>query len=168
MPKGIYDHTKRNQRTHKPITWKEQICIYSELGNCYICTSHKNKDADGYPMIEINRRRIHMSRYIYEQVYGKIPEGKIIRHRCDTPECIRLEHFEIGEPLDNTHDMIKRGRNNPAKGEKHHNAKLTKEIVNVIRTNTIISGRQLAQIYNISPSTVSVVKNYKGWCNDIC
>lgn len=41
---------------------------------------------------------------------GEIPDGFCIRHKCDNRKCIKIEHLEIGAPLENTRDMIERGR----------------------------------------------------------
>lgn len=67
----------------------------------------------GYGLINIERQglvgaRVH--RVMYELHVGPIPNGQLIRHRCDNPPCINPDHLEPGTPADNTSDMMERGR----------------------------------------------------------
>lgn len=67
----------------------------------------------GYGLISIARRglvgaRVH--RVMYELHVGPIPDGHLIRHKCDNPPCINPDHLEPGTPADNTNDMMMRGR----------------------------------------------------------
>lgn len=50
------------------------------------------------------------SRYGWELSYGPIPEGYFVCHTCDTPACQNPKHWFLGTPLDNTRDMIAKGR----------------------------------------------------------
>ena len=61
--------------------------------------------------------------------------GDVIRHSCDTPLCINPTHLLKGTVLDNTRDMINRGRaRHPGQlGELNGNSKLTYSDVIVIR-----------------------------------
>lgn len=34
----------------------------------------------------------------------------VVRHKCDNPSCVRLDHLEAGTQLDNVHDAMTRGR----------------------------------------------------------
>ena len=49
-------------------------------------------------------------RVSYETFKGPIPEGKYICHSCDVPSCINPNHLWIGTALQNSHDMIAKGR----------------------------------------------------------
>lgn len=39
-----------------------------------------------------------------------IPDGKIIRHKCDNPKCIRPKHLQTGTYKQNSEDMVARDR----------------------------------------------------------
>lgn len=74
---------------------------------CIECISHC-KDNCGYTRVRVNGKHERLFRYIYEQKYGKIPKGMVIRHKCDNPNCCNIKHLEIGTQKDNVRDLIER------------------------------------------------------------
>ncbi len=38
-------------------------------------------------------------RWLWEYVYGPIPENKHLCHTCDNPPCVRPDHLYIGDPI---------------------------------------------------------------------
>lgn len=76
-------------------------------------------DSDGYGhMADKGRGRgakKYAHRWVYESVYGKIPKGLVVRHRCDNRVCIRLSHLELGTVADNVHDARDRGHLGPVR-----------------------------------------------------
>lgn len=57
---------------------------------------------------QIDGRAAH--RVAYERWVGPIPDGHVVRHRCDNPPCINPEHLITGTQGQNIQDMIDRGR----------------------------------------------------------
>jgi len=102
-----------------------------------------------------------MHRYIYEQCYGDIPKGMIIRHLCNNPSCINPEHLKIGTHYDNVQDRVKSNRS--AIGSNNGRSKLTEEDIIKIRNNNTTSLADLAIIYNVTNKAVSNIKNDKNW-----
>lgn len=49
-------------------------------------------------------------RVSYELFVGKIPEGKMVLHRCDVRLCVNPGHLYVGDAKDNSADMHERGR----------------------------------------------------------
>lgn len=68
---------------------------------------------NGYGVVSLARRdlsdaRVH--RLMFERYYGPIPDGMVIRHKCDNPPCSNPDHLELGTQNDNVQDMKDRGR----------------------------------------------------------
>lgn len=55
----------------------------------------------------------------WEAVNGPIPEGMVVRHRCDNPSCVQIGHLILGTQADNMADMADRGRANRTRGGRH-------------------------------------------------
>ena len=140
---------------------KARKIIKEELANGCVIASNYPTRKDGYLVVERGNKTTYLHRYIYEQIYGNIPSGKVIRHTCNNSSCINPEHLACGTQKDNIQDEIIRGTF--ARGEKNGMAKLTKEKVLKIRKDNIHTYKQLADIYNISPSVAHSVKTGKTW-----
>lgn len=97
---------------------------------------------------------------------GPIPEGMNICHTCDNPPCVNPNHLWAGTTKDNVHDMIKKGRSNPPRGERQGNSKLTEEQVRSIRKEYIPGvtlQADIAKKYNIRYQTVDGICKRKSW-----
>ncbi len=107
-------------------------------------------------------------RLSYQIHAGEIPQGLSVLHSCDNPLCVNPEHLRAGTPLENTRDMISRGRGAVGPGEGNHQAKLTREQVIEIRESYRsgkASQRYLAAKYGMGPSTISLIVRGKRWRN---
>lgn len=51
----------------------------------------------------------------WELVNGPIPEGMVIRHKCNCPSCQNVACMELGTHADNMADMVKAGRQQKGK-----------------------------------------------------
>lgn len=129
--------------------------------NCFIITSHKRKNGL-YPEIQdaITHERSSISRKIYEECYGIIPENMNVCHHCDDPLCINPEHLFLGTHADNVKDMVMKGRQ--ARGEKRPNAILKEKEVIEIR-NSDLGNIELANQYNVTPACIINVKYNHSW-----
>lgn len=137
--------------------------VVSETG-CHLCTSH-HLNKFGYPCVFKDGRNQNLHRVLYEEEFGKLPAGYVVRHKCDTPACIKLDHLEPGTPAENSGDCKKRGRTNPPRGERSGTAKLSlKEVLEILEASEETQ-HQLACRYGVSQSTISRIKSKKRWSN---
>ena len=80
-------------------------------GDCWEWRGARNDS--NYGMVTLVRKgldkaRVH--RIMFERYFGPIPDGMIVRHKCDNPPCSNPDHLELGTKADNTRDMMERGR----------------------------------------------------------
>ena len=119
--------------------------------------------AAGYGQFECNYESKLAHRVAYEFAYGPIPEGLVVRHKCDNPPCCNPAHLETGTYKDNMQDAAKRNR--MPYGEDHKDAVLTEQDVREIRELRAqgMTYSALARIYGVSISNIRVVVNRKTW-----
>jgi len=101
----------------------------------------------------------------YEAFVGPVPDGLLLRHKCDNTSCCNPAHLETGTQADNMRDMIERGRGVFVKGEKSGMAKLNNHQVIVIRELRAegLKQREIAMVVGCSRSAVSNVLNGRAW-----
>jgi len=143
------------------------IGCYKELAfditstGCHECTSHF-LDKNGYPVFRRKTKKWRVARWMYTQTFGAIPEGMVIRHKCDNPKCINPDHLELGSPFDNSADMLARGRSSLKKGGA---PKLTdsqvKEIKLLANGPNRKSDAVIAKEFGVSDKTIMSIR--RGW-----
>ena len=99
-------------------------------------------------------------RVVWELVYGPIPLGLDVLHKCDNPPCVNPTHLFLGTQEDNGKDMAIKGRQTT--GEKDGMHKLTLIQVKEIKKSPL-SGNKLAQIYPVSRSQIQRIKSGECW-----
>jgi hypothetical protein len=95
--------------------------------------------ANGYGQVTFQGKgeTAHRVAFLVTHGHWPTPQGQ---HTCDVPACFNPRHIIEGTPAQNMADKVSRGRANFCKGEKHGNAKLTKEIVFQIRADYPLYG----------------------------
>jgi predicted XRE-type DNA-binding protein len=148
---------KRN-RFGKPF---ERQLSRNQMTGCLEWTGKIDKDGYGRRGSRYGQKRSH--RHAYELAYGLIPDGKIVRHKCDNPKCCEPTHLLIGDHSDNIADKVSRKR--VAKGEKGGRAKLTNEMVLEIRRLYSQGVRQteIANRFPVTQSSISLIVLRKQW-----
>ena len=134
-----------------------------KTGDCWEWTASRQKF--GHGLFKVGNKVEKAHRISYEFHIGPIPEGLMVRHKCDNPPCVRPEHLELGTRADNVRDRDERGRHVALRGEQHGMAKLTREQVEDIRSATgygICAG--LAKKYGVAVGTIyNVRSNRRLW-----
>ena len=130
-------------------------------GGCWLWQA--GKYAKGYGMFSLGRfvdRRQHVEyahRIAYVLAKGDIPQGRVVRHRCDTPACVNPDHLLLGTQADNVNDAAVQGHYS---GPRPGNRKLTDAQVEYIRTSSERAVR-LAERFGVSKTTISLIRHNK-------
>lgn len=134
--------------------------------DCWLWTGCTRSMKRGF--INWHGRREYSHRVAYLLTYGEIPEGMCVCHKCDNPQCVNPNHLFLGTKADNTHDMLRKGRqggNSVCKGEAHHNSKLTDSDVKEIRRLAKCGVRHtdIGRQFGVTKQNVAWIVTRKGW-----
>mgnify|MGYP001118302010 CR=1 FL=1 len=112
---------------------RKEITYEVDDRGCHVCTSHSHK-SNGYPRCTRSGKKVRLNRAIYSELVGEIPEGMLVLHECDNPQCINPQHLKLGTHADNSRDMVERGRS--TKGRKIDTSKKPRRFVRKIACDT--------------------------------
>lgn len=113
------------------------------------------KDRDGYGSFQYKMEKRRAPRVSYILFKGPIPDGLQILHSCDNPGCVNPAHLSADTSLENTRDMIRKGRK--PSGMNHWKCKLTDAQVLEIRKDTRTQ-KIIAEEYGIGTSQVNRIR----------
>lgn len=121
---------------------------------------------DGYGRMKIDGRHVMVHRVSYEMFVEKIPDGKLVLHKCDNPPCANPAHLFLGTNRENALDCLAKGRR--LCGEHEPKAKLTDEAVRFIREHAqpkhpTLGLTALARRFRVSVSAVRAVRSGRQW-----
>lgn len=86
--------------------------------------------------------------------YGLVPPGMCVLHSCDNPLCCNPEHLFLGTSLDNTIDMLKKGRGGKAKLNEL-------QVMNIRKDER--PRREIASEYGITLNMIQKIKSRHSW-----
>lgn len=116
----------------------------------------------GHPVVTHENRNMFISRFFWIMLKGPIPDGLVVRHKCDNPRCVNLEHLDLGTPGDNCRDRHERG--GTLRGEENGHAKLTENQAREILASAA-STPELARRFGVSQRAVSLIRERKNWAH---
>lgn len=123
------------------------------------------KQSKGYGSFGVGGGKTELAhRMAYEITFGSIPDGLIVRHKCDNRTCCNPGHLLLGTIADNNRDTVMRGRT--ARGERNGRAKLKEFQVRAIREqykNKTSTQTALALAYKVSRSTIANIVKERYW-----
>lgn len=131
-----------------PVTHYLTRTVETECG-CRIWLGYKTKD--GYGRVCRDGEVQFLHRVMWEDRHGPIPPGMVVRHSCDTPSCINVDHLEIGTHADNANDKVVRGRS-------RHKIKVGDVPIIAAAKGTY---REIADRFGISAASVCLIKKSK-------
>ncbi|MCL4551395.1 MAG: HNH endonuclease [Bacteroidetes bacterium] len=147
----------KEERKHQADPIKYQI----NTNGCHICVSHA-LDKDGYPRVYRHNKNWRMSRYVWSQFNNReIPEGYLVMHTCDNPNCINPNHLRLGTHRDNMLDRQLKGRT--LRGNQNGNSKLFEEQVYYIKFLSTESVKELATKYDVSQDAIRDIRKGITW-----
>lgn len=129
---------------------KRLIGVPDDANDCWVWLGSVNKRT-GYGKKQWAGRAELAHRWVWEMFNGKIPEGKVINHKCGNRKCVNINHLEVVTQADNC---------------RHGNgAKLTAQQVAEIRALPVVRGdrKRIAEEYGITPMTVSDIRSGRSW-----
>jgi hypothetical protein len=122
------------------------------------------RNSGGYGKLRFAGKHPAAHRLAYEAWVGSIPNGLVVRHRCDNRPCVNPQHLELGTVADNNRDRAERGRS--SRGSKSPNAKLTEDEVTEMRALYTTGGwtyRTLGARYGVSDVMVGNIVRQESW-----
>ena len=145
------------------VRFMRHVRVPLQKGACWEWTG--NCPDGRYGHFSIDGEPVKAHRWIYEQLIGEIPDGLLIRHKCDNPKCVCPTHLTVGSHSDNTSDMIERGRNADRKGTKHPLARVREDEVQEIRRlcGQGMTQSDVADMYRISRSQIGKIIRRQNW-----
>lgn len=146
----------QKKATNNPIEF-----VVNENG-CFIVTSHTPLST-GYFLTAKRWVRKSMHRLVYEECFGEIPHGLVVRHKCDERACINPEHLELGTQTENVMDTVKRNRT--LRGVHNPQSKLDEETVRKIKSllSQGVRNCEISKMFNLNKSTICNIKHGKTW-----
>lgn len=165
-----YNHDRRVQAHGHPLGGRlnnlapasDRLKHYStRVGDCIEWTGLK--DRKGYGRIGVDGSTLAAHRVAYAEFVGPVPDGLVVRHKCDNPPCINPDHLEVGTQADNARDMVERGRS--TRGARNPGARLTNEQAIEIYHRAKAEGgyRAIGLEYGVGESTVHNIVAGNSW-----
>lgn len=103
-------------------------------------------------------------RISYELIFGEIPKGLFVLHKCDVPACVNPNHLFLGTALDNIHDAMNKGRLKPGHGSRHARANFTEEqIVTIRKMGETIPFSHIARRFGVSGHCIESIIHRRTW-----
>lgn len=110
---------------------------------------------DGYGAFWYKGKTVQAHRMSFYLKHGHWPKPQA-NHTCDNSSCVNPDHIYAGNQKQNCEERL-------SSGSCNNRAKLTEHEAREILNNKNLTYEQLAKIYNVSTSTIGMIKSNKNW-----
>ena len=112
-------------------------------------------DKDGYGKLRTGSSNKGAHVISWELHYGTVPDGMLVRHKCNNSGCPNPLHLMLGDHDQNMRDRVEAGHY--ASGESHPMVKFSDEVINAIRE---ASGtyKEISDRFGVSISQVGNIR----------
>lgn len=121
------------------------------------CWNFLGRLVNGYGIISTKEKHYSAHRLAYEMYKGEIPKGMLVCHECDNRQCCNPNHLFLGTHMDNTKDMIAKGRDVFGGYFPTLSDRDILEIKDLIKCG-LFSQRTIAKWYNTHQPIISKIK----------
>lgn len=144
---------------------KSKVKVDTETG-CWIWQGRGRRGKYGQAKWKSDIWMAH--RLSYSVFIGPIPKNKLVLHNCpggDNTLCCNFEHLFLGSNLDNSRDMVEKGRQ--AKGELNGSAKLKEMDVKEIKRLLILkkSKKEIASQFGLEVTAIYRIEKCHTWAH---
>lgn len=138
---------------------KTSYAFWSRIHKTEGCWTWLGRPHRGYG----RHARMGAHRKMWMVIHGPIPQGTLVLHTCDNPQCVNPDHLYLGDHQDNMNDKVRRYRQ--ARGANNGNAKLSEQDVLEIRQRHSkgFSQTDLTNMFPVNDRSISMIVNRKTW-----
>lgn len=142
---------QKNRRNNHP-SWFDRV--YEKNGH-YITTNTPNHD--GYARVKCPKQdRLRMAHIIvWEELFGEIPDGKEINHKCGNRRCFNPDHLEL---MDGSEHATHTNVNRVGYSNNHRDDEEIADFYYQIKYNNVAINEIVRQ-HGIKRSTMSSIMN---------
>ena len=121
---------------------------------CWLWLGRPNHD--GYGVFYLKGKYLRSHRVAWTVFVGQVPDGMLVCHSCDVPNCVNPGHLWIGTAADNNRDRAKKGRSHI-----HSSHKYRKMQRKQARTRRQLSDNDVLAIRASNESDTALSNQYK-------